>query len=76
MESKWATIYSHPEDPVSIKNSRVGMNRDLRIGTGKRCRRTRLNADGLRRVANALFSSAQKLDEELDKLKLKAKRSH
>jgi hypothetical protein len=76
MESDWATIYPHEEDPISIKKSKSGMKLYLRMGTGKRCRRTRLTADGLRTVANALLSSAQKLDEEFDKLKRKPRRSH
>ena len=76
MESEWATIYSHEEDPISIKKSKSGMKLYLRMGTGKRCRRTRLSADGLRRVANALLSAAQKLDEEFHKLTRKPKHSH
>lgn len=75
MESEWAMIYSHPDRPISIRKSRSRPKLYLRIGTGKRCSHALLSAAELRTVANALLSSAEKLDEALDNLKRKARRS-
>jgi hypothetical protein len=75
MESEWATVYPHPNHPISIRKSRTGFKLNLRIGEGRRCRRARLSTAEIRKVADALLSAAEGLDKQLDRLRSKARRS-